>query len=988
MKKWKKCGMVALMVLSTFILPSCQRNVAAAVVDGSATTENDASATTTASGEDGLVLEDGSQASDDSIVEEEEVNYDRDYLTKTFDSEDGLDGSAMNCIYSSKEGFLWIGGYTGLYRYDGTEFKRFMIQNETLPVNQIVENSDGLLWIGTNGDGLFQYDGSSFTEYSLNSNESGVHTIEDLYVAQNGRLWVGTMAGLYCIDQESGDVKKFDALDGFEIKDINELSDGTILVVCKTGEIYEITGDELKTITISGWSGEDVPRCISEGNDDSFYIGTDAEHILKVNKNGEVQCIITAGSLSSFNAIYEYDDGTYWVCSDSGIGVLKNDQLTELYTPLDDSVEDCCIDYQKNYWFASSRSGIMQLYRNDYANLGAYWGIKGVVNALQVEDDKVYVGCDDGLYCYEGNIKIENDLTRSCTGERIRQIYKDSQGRLWVSTYQSGIRVQDRDGSIIVLNKSNTELSTDRIRCVWQQKNGTIIIGTEEGLFLCKSNSQVERFLEDDSLDMKRILDVREGPDGKIYVATDGYGLYVINDNKVEEIYTKADGLSSGSVLKVVPSDSMQGVWVVMGECISFIGEDGKLRNVTGLSTANNLDLILTEDGEALILASNGLFRVKEEDLLGKEKISYTQYSKQDGLPIDFTANAWNVLDGDSLYMCGTSGAASIDLAEDRTEYPISLYVESATADGKEVEFNEDGITIPASTHRLNIDIRPINFVYRNLSTGYWLRGIDDKETIEDASVLGDVSYTDVKGGNYRYEYRILDGKTGESLSEISFSVVKAYKFWEVPRVRIVTVFIGILIIFGVIIIAIRLTERGMEKRYQKKMYRMKAEEMGRMALYDTATGAFNRNYYEKEVEILEKKKKKICAFFSVSVNYVEYYRSRKGVLFVEEMMREAIKVLTSQTEEKDLKIFRMSSNVFFFWLAESVCLEDYIYKIKEAFKDVFEEPDRFSLAVGGVYNEAGKSVHELFEHCEEIRMLDEKLAEAKFIEGQINMFR
>lgn len=143
----------------------------------------------------------------------EEKNYERDYLSKVYDSENGLEGTTANCICSSSDGFLWLGGYTGLYRYDGTEFKKYLLDDKSLPVNDIVQDENGLFWIGTNGDGVYSFDGQNFTEYKLDENVCGTSVINKLYLDEKGTVWIGTKAGLYSIDtdQKYKTVKKYDA---------------------------------------------------------------------------------------------------------------------------------------------------------------------------------------------------------------------------------------------------------------------------------------------------------------------------------------------------------------------------------------------------------------------------------------------------------------------------------------------------------------------------------------------------------------------------------------------------------------------------------------------------------------------------------------------------------------------------------------------------------------------------------------------------------
>ena len=162
----------------------------------------------------------------------------------------------------------------------------------------------------------------------------------------------------------------------------------------------------------------------------------------------------------------------------------------------------------------------------------------------------------------------------------------------------------------------------------------------------------------------------------------------IVNDVRV---YSKQNGLLSNVIMKVVPSDTMKETWMVTGEGICFVGQNGNVRTVTGISVANSLDLLLTEDGDAIILADNGFFQMKETDLL-KTTVDYIFFNKQDGLPVDFTANARNVIVDGILYMCGTTGAAGMDLNGEEQKCPVILYLNEATEDGQEIQMQDGAI--------------------------------------------------------------------------------------------------------------------------------------------------------------------------------------------------------------------------------------------------------------------------------------------------------
>lgn len=164
-----------------------------------------------------------------------------------------------------------------------------------------------------------------------------------------------------------------------------------------------------------------------------------------------------------------------------------------------------------------------------------------------------------------------------------------------------------------------------------------------------------------------------EDEEGTVYAATDGYGVYKVQDETVKCVFCKKKGLLSNVAMKVVPSNRTDGIWVVTGEGICFVDRKNNIESVTDIPIANSLDLLLNDD-EAIILAGNGFFEVKEKDLL-KKNATYKYFDKKDGLPIDFTANAGNTIEGGTLYMCGTTGLTSIDLNEKYSQKTIRLYV-------------------------------------------------------------------------------------------------------------------------------------------------------------------------------------------------------------------------------------------------------------------------------------------------------------------------
>lgn len=163
---------------------------------------------------------------------------------------------------------------------------------------------------------------------------------------------------------------------------------------------------------------------------------------------------------------------------------MQDDTITKISSAIENSVEGGCVDYQGSFWFVSSRQGILHLYQNYFSDMGAYWGIHQTVNSIQAYGNKIYVGCEDELYCFEGKNQVEDALTEACKGLRIRQLFLDDSGRIWVVSHENGLRFMDPEGNITCIHTENSGLGTNKTRCIRERKNGEILIGTEEGIFL------------------------------------------------------------------------------------------------------------------------------------------------------------------------------------------------------------------------------------------------------------------------------------------------------------------------------------------------------------------------------------------------------------------------------------------------------------------------------------------------------------------------
>lgn len=119
------------------------------------------------------------------------------------------------CSLQDKAGNLWFGTTeNGLYKYDGKSFRQFLVADglNSNDVSSLLEDKDGKIWIGTKA-GLCLYDGKTFARIQIplpknlppnkNPYYSNSHGVSSMMQAKSGKLWFVTIDGVYVYDGKS-----------------------------------------------------------------------------------------------------------------------------------------------------------------------------------------------------------------------------------------------------------------------------------------------------------------------------------------------------------------------------------------------------------------------------------------------------------------------------------------------------------------------------------------------------------------------------------------------------------------------------------------------------------------------------------------------------------------------------------------------------------------------------------------------------------------
>jgi PAS domain S-box-containing protein len=129
-----------------------------------------------------------------------------------------LSGNSVLSIFEDQLGILWIGtNFNGINKYNLGKRQFVLYKNHPNDVNSlsmntintIYEDSEGMIWIGTNGGGLDRLDRKKirFTHYVYNPqdpNSLSNNMIRSVYEDRYNRLWIGTENGLNYFNRKKG----------------------------------------------------------------------------------------------------------------------------------------------------------------------------------------------------------------------------------------------------------------------------------------------------------------------------------------------------------------------------------------------------------------------------------------------------------------------------------------------------------------------------------------------------------------------------------------------------------------------------------------------------------------------------------------------------------------------------------------------------------------------------------------------------------------
>ena len=762
-------------------------------------------------------------------------------VQKIFTSEDGLLSTSTQAVAQTAEGFIWIGGYGGLVRYDGRDFMPLAYKQITR-VTDLAAGNDGAMWVATSDKGVYRYQNHEFT--AVASGEGVSSDVECLAFTPDGRLLLGTSRGLCAVDCDVAQTLDVPGLNGETIDALLCPEDDLVLCVTRAGALFACDHGEIRRA-----GGEDVFRSVCwNAADGTCLAGTSEDEVLVFDRGLNAVDRLKMDGLSCINDLRLDESGALWLCADNGVAIYLDGSTRMQNLLMQNSVDQMMVDNEGNFWFVSSRQGVLEVSRSMFGDVSRSAGLDSmVVNAIQRIGDTMYIGHDAGLVAIDTTDfkALPSAPPAELKGVRVRTLLADSGNNLWIGTMGKGLFCRTPDGQTLCYDcASCPAMASNNIRTVAQTDDG-ILFTTDVGAYLIQGG-EVKNVVDDPPLLAFRILNAAKFGD-TYYLGSDGTGLYLVRDGQVVRHLTTEDGLSSNVVMKIYRSRAFDGVWLVTGNDLAFLGDDGSVTSISSFPSTNNLDLLMPESGDVWLLTGTGIFQTTEDSLLHDSQPRHLLFRRVDGLPYEITPNSFQCLTGDMLYICGSGGVFSLQTDFAQTESgEYQMIIDSITADGRTISIQPgQPCEIDANVKRIDINAYVLTYQTGNPFVFYDLDGFDDGETVAQLSDIGGISYTNLNGGNYTFRYGIRDYKTGDVLQEIQLPIVKKRLWFEQPQVRVIGALLGLLALVLVTLLVIHSRSRRIKRSLQAEYEQKEKTHLKNIAYRDYLTGLFNRNYLD-----------------------------------------------------------------------------------------------------------------------------------------------
>jgi ligand-binding sensor domain-containing protein/AraC-like DNA-binding protein len=531
--------------------------------------------------------------------------------------DDGMASNAITQLIQDDYGYIWIGTWNGLSRFDGYNFYNYKtgaashIPNLHNRIWQMTIDNQQNLWMRMYDSRVFVLKRSIdriVNPFADISGSEEYRTQRRIVSTSNGDVLVSIDGvGLYRIrtDQDKFDCQLITTAD-MNVTHMVEGYMNDIWVGTDKG-IHRLDASNLTIERKGVFLDENITSLYSNGY--NVYAGTKSGKIVTFSYGQEAEEL--ASGFSAINTIFVDSHGIIWF-SDDRIGVSRYNPTTKdekhfmqvLKVPNYDGIGSTFNEVNGIMWIRMSHGGYgyynrerdeVEYFHNDPSNP---WNLSNTVNAsIELPEGVVFESTSRrGLEKLE---LMKNDIVRkrlvenpsSDMDNEVRGIYFDkTTDRLYISNKSGTLFVIDKDGKRTTYNQTDDGKPFRRIYGINKDSKGNIWLSSKDnGVFKLKpvgngfAITGMQHIEGDEtSLSDNHAYYTVEDKQGNIWVATYGGGVNLLPNGSTTFLSSKKGiknyPLNSYQKVRTIAVDQDDNVWAGTTDGIIILSyKDGKI---------------------------------------------------------------------------------------------------------------------------------------------------------------------------------------------------------------------------------------------------------------------------------------------------------------------------------------------------------------------------------------------------------------------------
>ncbi len=745
------------------------------------------------------------------------------FMARGWTTEDGLPQSSVNDIVQTSDGYLWIATYGGLARFDGVKFESFGVaKHPGLPSNRIltlVDAEDGALWVGTEMSGIVFLKDGVFHAFEP-PDGLGLQGVARVYIGPSGTIWIGTAFDLLRL-KPNGDFTRFTTEDGLApppVYSVLEEADGTVWVGSQEG-LTILREDRFESVTVAGTNISWI-QAIRRSHTGTLWIGALEGLFHHVPGRGlEPAPIPNHSDLQAVNSLLEDRTGALWIgLHPKGLYRLVDGEAHDIGSEIGLATEAITASFEDaegTIWVGSSSAGLYQLNPARFTSTGGPDSSLDFSVVPIVDDgaDGLWIGtnCKGLAHLEHGEVTLlreDDGLAVTC----IWSLLRSRTGDLYIGSFSDGVH-RLRGNKFEALGGPST--TGGATRSLFETSEGHILAGTDEGLF--RLDPVTSTFSLIGGTENLIVYFITEDEDGNLWLGTHS-GLHIVSEG-THEVWDTSNGLAS-NIVRAVYIDQEGAAWIgtyggglyrLDGDHLSHFGKhNGLHENVVSL-------IIEDEHGRLWMTGNSGVTRVSKSELqrvadgLADEVVS-TLFGKADGM-LENECNgggqpAGHLTEDGFLWVPTISGVAAVDTRSE-TVNPLQppVHIKEVLVNGRRLDLSRP-VTLPPGSRNLEISYTALSFVDPSkVRFKYRLTGVD--EDWQEAGTRRTAYFPFLPPGRHQFQViaRNNDGIWNEIGATFGFSVKP--RFVQTPWFFALVV----LVVAGIVAGIMRLRHLSLKQR-------------------------------------------------------------------------------------------------------------------------------------------------------------------------------